>query len=336
MSDDHYDVIVIGSGAGGGTLAHRLAPAGKRVLLLERGGYLPARARQLGARHAVFVRGKYLPPESWYDRHHNAVPARGQLLRRRQHEVLRRGAVPAASRGLRRAEAPRRDLAGLADRLRGPRALLHAGRAPLPGARRHGEDPFEGPYSARLRRTRRWSTSRASSSCRDDLEKLGLHPFHLPIGVNLDQDADGPREPRAASASAATASTASRAWSRRSPTRRSSASTRRVGERRRRAAHRRLRASGSRPTPPVAASPVSSSGWTDGGAGHLQRGHRGRRLRRGELGGAAAALRRTTAPGRTGQRLGRRRPPLHAAQQPRPDGASPRSPTPPASRRRWR
>jgi choline dehydrogenase-like flavoprotein len=31
----HYDVIVIGSGAG--TLVHRLAPAGKQVLLLERG-----------------------------------------------------------------------------------------------------------------------------------------------------------------------------------------------------------------------------------------------------------------------------------------------------------
>jgi choline dehydrogenase-like flavoprotein len=33
-----YDVIIIGIGAGGGTLAHRLAPSGKRVLLLERGG----------------------------------------------------------------------------------------------------------------------------------------------------------------------------------------------------------------------------------------------------------------------------------------------------------
>ena len=36
-----YDVIVIGSGAGGGTLVRRLAPSGKRILLLERGGYLP-------------------------------------------------------------------------------------------------------------------------------------------------------------------------------------------------------------------------------------------------------------------------------------------------------
>jgi len=38
---DHYDVVVIGSGAGGGTLARTLAMAGKRILLLERGNFLP-------------------------------------------------------------------------------------------------------------------------------------------------------------------------------------------------------------------------------------------------------------------------------------------------------
>ena len=38
---DHYDVIVIGSGAGGGTLTHALAPTGTRILLLERGDWLP-------------------------------------------------------------------------------------------------------------------------------------------------------------------------------------------------------------------------------------------------------------------------------------------------------
>ena len=36
-----YDVIIIGTGAGGGTLAYRLAPSGKRILLLERGDYVP-------------------------------------------------------------------------------------------------------------------------------------------------------------------------------------------------------------------------------------------------------------------------------------------------------
>jgi choline dehydrogenase-like flavoprotein len=33
---DHYDVIIVGSGAGGGTLAYTLASSGKRILLLER------------------------------------------------------------------------------------------------------------------------------------------------------------------------------------------------------------------------------------------------------------------------------------------------------------
>jgi len=38
---ESYDVIIIGTGAGGGTLAHRVAPSGKRILILERGGFLP-------------------------------------------------------------------------------------------------------------------------------------------------------------------------------------------------------------------------------------------------------------------------------------------------------
>jgi len=38
---ENYDVIIVGSGAGGGTLAHTLASSGKRILLLERGNFLP-------------------------------------------------------------------------------------------------------------------------------------------------------------------------------------------------------------------------------------------------------------------------------------------------------
>ena len=46
--ENHFDVIIIGTGAGGGTLAYHLAPSGKRILLLERGGYLPQGKGQLG------------------------------------------------------------------------------------------------------------------------------------------------------------------------------------------------------------------------------------------------------------------------------------------------
>ncbi len=63
----HYDVIIIGSGAGGGTLLHRLAPSGKRILLLERGDYLPREKDNWDAR-AVSIDGKYDAAETWYDR----------------------------------------------------------------------------------------------------------------------------------------------------------------------------------------------------------------------------------------------------------------------------
>jgi choline dehydrogenase-like flavoprotein len=64
---NHYDVIIIGTGAGGGTLAHRLAPTGKRILLLERGGFVP-RERDNWESRAVNVEGKYNTKETWYDR----------------------------------------------------------------------------------------------------------------------------------------------------------------------------------------------------------------------------------------------------------------------------
>jgi len=41
MSSNHYDVVIIGTGAGGGTLALKLAPTGKKILMLERGDYVP-------------------------------------------------------------------------------------------------------------------------------------------------------------------------------------------------------------------------------------------------------------------------------------------------------
>src|SRR5688572_23725172 len=62
-----YDVIIIGSGAGGGTLAHRLAPSGKRILVLERGGFLP-REKQNWMSSEVFGRERYHTEERWLDR----------------------------------------------------------------------------------------------------------------------------------------------------------------------------------------------------------------------------------------------------------------------------
>jgi choline dehydrogenase-like flavoprotein len=64
---DNYDVIIIGSGAGGGTLARQLAPTGKRILILERGDWLKREAANWDAK-AVFVDNRYISHDTWYDR----------------------------------------------------------------------------------------------------------------------------------------------------------------------------------------------------------------------------------------------------------------------------
>ena len=66
IDDQHYDVIIVGSGAGGGTLAQKLAPTGKRILVLERGDRM-ALSDQNRADIDVFKKDRYRSPEQWYD-----------------------------------------------------------------------------------------------------------------------------------------------------------------------------------------------------------------------------------------------------------------------------
>jgi choline dehydrogenase-like flavoprotein len=187
--DKHYDVIVIGTGAGGGTLAHRLAPTGKRVLLLERGDYLP-RERENWDSTAVFVRGKYRAPEYWYDRHGNEFPPEvnyyvggntkfygAALFRLRPEdfgEIRHHGGLSPAW------PISYDDLEPYytqAEHL----YLVHG---------HHGEDPTEGATSAQYQLPPVQHEPRIQQLS-DDLEKQGLHPFHLPIGVDLTQDERG-------------------------------------------------------------------------------------------------------------------------------------------------
>jgi choline dehydrogenase-like flavoprotein len=63
---EHYDVIVIGSGAGGGTLTHALAPTGKRLLLLERGDFLPREVQNWDPR-SIWLDGRYHNSGRWTD-----------------------------------------------------------------------------------------------------------------------------------------------------------------------------------------------------------------------------------------------------------------------------
>jgi choline dehydrogenase-like flavoprotein len=187
--DRHYDVIIIGTGAGGGTLAHRLAPSGKQVLLLERGDYLP-RERDNWSSTAVFVNGKYRAPEFWYDRDGDEFPPEvnyyvggntkfygAALFRLRPQdfgELRHHGGI---------SPAWPIDYADLepwyseAEHL----YLVHG---------RHGEDPTAGPTSAQYAYPQVEHEPRIQQLSWD-LEKQGLHPFHLPIGVNLTQDDRG-------------------------------------------------------------------------------------------------------------------------------------------------
>ena len=153
MSSSHYDVIIIGSGAGGGTLFHRLAPSGKRILLLERGDYVPREPDNWSTR-AVNVEGKYQTREHWRDKDgkdlhpHTNYWVGGNtkfygaaLFRLRQEdfgELRHHGGIsPAWPIELRRAGA-----------------LLHRGRAAVPGARRArgGSDRSAGQRALRLPR----------------------------------------------------------------------------------------------------------------------------------------------------------------------------------------
>ena len=150
-------MIIIGTGAGGGTLARHLAPSGKRILLLERGDWLP-REPQNWLAQDVFVDNRYISPDTWYD-------AKGKPFQPQVHYFVGGatklyGAALYRLRegGLRRAPPPRRHLARLADLLRRARAVLHAGRAALRGARRarRGSDRAAGeravPVPGRLAR----------------------------------------------------------------------------------------------------------------------------------------------------------------------------------------
>ena len=62
---DTYDLIIIGTGAGGGTLAYALADSGMRILLIERGDYLPQEPQNWQPR-VVFDERRYKPHETWY------------------------------------------------------------------------------------------------------------------------------------------------------------------------------------------------------------------------------------------------------------------------------
>jgi choline dehydrogenase-like flavoprotein len=181
----HYDVIIIGTGAGGGTLAHKLAPSGKRILLLERGGYVPREPQNWDSRE-IFRKERYLSDEFWYDKDGHPYKPHQQyfvggntkfygaiLFRPRERdfsEVQHYGGLspawPISYEDLEPYYAAAEEL-----------YLVHS---------QAGEDPTEPwrsgafPYPAVSHEPRIQQLS-------DDFERAGLHPFHLPVGIDLNE-----------------------------------------------------------------------------------------------------------------------------------------------------
>ncbi len=185
MSGSTYDVVIIGSGPGGGTMAWRLAQTGKSVLLLERGGYLP-RERANWDSQAVFNDALYQAPETWYGAdgrtfhpglHYfvggNSKVYGSVLLRLRERDFGEiqhpDGVSPAWPIGYDAFEPFYQQA----------EALYH-----VHGLR--GEDPTEPPASGPYAYPPVSHEPRIQTLF-DDLKREGHHPFHLPVGVLLDE-----------------------------------------------------------------------------------------------------------------------------------------------------
>ncbi len=182
---ESYDVIVIGSGAGGGTLVHRLAPSGKRILLLERGDWLP-REPQNWLAEDVFIDNRYISADTWYD-------GEGKPFQPQVHYCVG-GATKLFGAALYRQRAE--DFGELRhhDGVSPAWPISYDEMEPyytqaeqlyqVHGAR--GEDPTEPPASAPYPFPAVSHEPRIQKLA-DDLAASGHHPFHAPCGVMLDE-----------------------------------------------------------------------------------------------------------------------------------------------------
>ncbi len=195
MASEHYDAVIIGSGPGGGTMAWRLAKTGKRILLLERGDYLP-RERENWDSKAVFADARYQAKETWYDKEgrsfhpglHYFVGGNSKVyggalfrLRERDFDEIRH------PDGISPAWPLKYDV--FEPYYQAAEELFH-----VHGLR--GEDPTEPPW------TQPYPYPPVSNEPRiqklfDGLKREGHHPFHLPLGVLLDER-DGKALPHSA------------------------------------------------------------------------------------------------------------------------------------------
>ena len=67
IMNNKYDIIIIGSGAGGSTIAYKLADSGKKILVIERGGFVPVEKENWDSVE-VFQRNRYTTDDRWLDK----------------------------------------------------------------------------------------------------------------------------------------------------------------------------------------------------------------------------------------------------------------------------
>src|SRR3989442_2642384 len=184
-SGTHYDVIIIGTGAGGGTLAWSLAPTGKRILMLERGDYVPREIENWSTK-AVAQEGRYNNAEPWRDKDGREFQAGthyfvggntkfygAALLRMREQDfgqVRHHGGVSPAWPI---AYADLEPYYTRAERL----YQVHGTR---------GEDPTE-PWASAPYAHPAVSHEPRIQELSDGLAAIGHRPFHVPIGIMLNE-----------------------------------------------------------------------------------------------------------------------------------------------------
>ena len=322
---DSYDVIIVGTGAGGGTLARHLAPSGKKILLLERGDWLP-REPQNWLAQDVFVDNRYVSEDTWYDE-------QGKAFQPQIHYFVG-GATKLYGAALYRlrekdfGELQHHDGVSPAwpityDELE-PYYTKAEHLYEVHGA--HGEDPTDPPASAPYPHPAVSHEPRIQQLS-DQLAAAGYHPFHAPCGILLDEQnmpystcvrcancdgfpCRGSRQVRRGGPGRAAGA---RARQRHAADEREGDQARdERGRHRRDRRRRRTRRRARRPT----------------------RRSRRPRLRRGEHGQAAAALGERQAPERARERLRPGRAQLHVPRQRRPCWRSRARRTRPSSRRR--
>jgi choline dehydrogenase-like flavoprotein len=183
MASADYDIIIIGTGMGGGTLAYALRDSGARILMIERGDYLPQEDENWSV-EAVFDEKRYKPREQWYS-------AAGEPFQPGVHYFVG-GNTKVYGAALPRL---RRQDFGAVEHEGGTSPAWCIGYDDLEPyyaeAERiynvHGEsgsDPTEPPRSSPFPFPA-VPNEPYMAALADKLRAQGLHPFYLPMGIDL-------------------------------------------------------------------------------------------------------------------------------------------------------